>query len=65
MDWDFIDEMAIALGVKPAARQKWRLRGHVPYWARLPLIEMSAKRGRPLTPNDFGSSIPEHMRETG
>lgn len=50
--WKIIDAVAAALGVKEAARLKWRSRGVAHRW-RYPILAEALKRGTPLTYADL------------
>jgi hypothetical protein len=48
-----INDLAACLNVGDWARRKWRQRGSVPHRWRLPIMELAAERGIPLTTADM------------
>ena len=52
--WEVVLPLAEKLGVKHAARIKWRQRDKVPAGYHLKLIEEAKREGKRLKPEDLG-----------
>lgn len=50
--WEFIERAALALGVRPEAVRKWRVRG-VPHSWRLRIVDTAAASNYPLDRGEF------------
>ncbi len=53
--WENIERLGRALGVKPEALKKWRLRGSVPHRWRLPLLRRAAEENLTLDESAFST----------
>lgn len=57
-DLEVIERLAEELGVGEEARRKWRVRGHVPYRWRLPLLNLAQERGLSFSQASFETFQP-------
>ena len=60
MDWDIIEKLAVALGIKPTAVAMWRQRGEVPRAWHLAMLDEAVRRKWKVRRGALG--IPERER---
>ena len=61
LTWSMVNEVAAELGVKDAARAKWRQRERVPFEWRVKITQALLARGVPVALSDF-DQLPERGR---